>query len=202
MLKVLNIPLVLLSTLVASITTLTTAYYVLEIRPHLHTLDEEIKSNNISSPNARLLKRAMYLVGGKYSINAVKHRTALRFIPQGDRFRGYWHLVGLHWQLWLSIIYNEAEIYALRLARLYFSEGHGISGASRYYFGTDFANLTCQQIVELALLDKAPSFLAPGSERQQQYIEQYNLFSICKGGALKKWPNALPPIAKPASSIT
>ena len=180
MLKVIKILLALIIALAVSVATYTISYFFVEIRPHLNELKVEMKAYDITTPNALDFKRALYLVSGDYSINLVKHRTATRFTPPEDRFRGFWHLIGLHWHFWMPVVFNEEEIYALRLARVYYRGGYGVTGAAKYYFHTDFNDLTCHQIIELALLDKSTFLGALGTERQKKYIQTHDLFSMCQ----------------------
>ena len=156
----------------------TTAYYIIEIRPTLSAIDEKVTRYSYSSRNSELLASiAMQQEGRSGMFRYVAHRQAINNIEHG--FRNAWHLMGLHWHLWLKILYSDQEIYQLWLAQFPYSEGRGINEAAEYYFNISFWELSCYQIVQLAAMARAPTALKPGSERSEKWIRSQGIGVIC-----------------------
>ena len=110
-------------------------------------------------------------------INYVSHSLAVDYIDKN--FRGGWHLIGAHWQLWIRIIYSEEELFNLWLAQAPYPRGRGMDEASLFFFNKKMEQLSCYQLAQLTVMVRSPTMFKPESKKSEQRIKRYNLNSAC-----------------------
>lgn len=156
----------------------TTTYYLIEIRPHSESLSEKIRIYNNTSKNISLLEKMAVNEEGRNGIaRYVSHSLAVEYTESG--FRNLWHLIGLHWRLWISIKYSEQEHYALWLALAPYGKGRGMNEAATFYFNEPIDQLSCHQLAQLVVMVRAPTRFTPGSEKSEQRIKERGIESVC-----------------------
>jgi hypothetical protein len=156
----------------------TTAYYLVEIRPHSESISEKIKNYSSKSNNLALLENMVVKEEGRNGIaRYISHSLAIEHTD--GYFRNLWHLIGLHWHLWVGVIYSEQEQYALWLALAHYGKGQGINGASVYYFNKPIEQLTCYQLAQLVVMVRAPTIFKPGSKRSDKRIKERGIANVC-----------------------
>ncbi len=159
------------------LTIYTTTYFFIEINPKLREVRSSMVIYNHESDNHKLLQSIVIQYSHNFSFSRmVGHQFAVSYIDSG--FRYYWHLLGLHWQLWVSLIFSEDEIYGLWLGQVNL-KGRGLQSAALYYFNQDFDSLPCKQVVQLAMFVRQPSLMYPNSKRSDRYIQKYDVYSVC-----------------------
>jgi len=164
--------------LVLAITIYTASYYFIEIRSHNGAFTEKINEYIELSGNHFLLEKMA--VKEEYRsgmLRYVAHSLALDTIETG--FRNYWHLMGLHWHLWLWVLYSEKEVYQLWLAMAPNGSGQGMNEASKLHFNKTFEELSCYQLAQLVVMVRSPTAFKPGSERSEERIKKRSVASVC-----------------------
>jgi hypothetical protein len=153
-------------------------YYLVEIRPHKFDIERKIEAYSPSSSYYKIIKR---MAEQEESVAGIAryagHSLAALYV--GDRFHGFWHLVGLHWQLWITVLYTEDEIFRIWLAVSPYENGRGMLSAAKYYFDNDLESLSCHQLAQLVVMVRSPSRFKPGSERSESRINEHGLLGMC-----------------------
>ena len=153
----------------------TTLYFMIEIRPHTESISEKVGIyNKVTSNLALLEKMAVSEEGQNGMARYVSHSLAVENTESG--FRNIWHLVGLHWHLWVRVMYSEQEQYALWLALAPYGKGRGMNEAATFFFNKPIEKLSCHQLAELVVMIRAPTTFKPGSEKTEQRINSFSEF--------------------------
>ena len=156
----------------------TTSYYLIEIRPMNDSMTNKIKKYSPFSTNHLIMKKMALNEEGKKGIaRYVAHTFAVENSNGG--FRNYWHLVGLHWQLWLRLSFSEKETYQLWLAIAANGYGRGMNEAAILHFKKPFIELSCNQLAQLVVMARAPTIFKPGSERNTQRVNSRGVANNC-----------------------
>ena len=156
----------------------TVVYYFLEIVPQTDSINMMIESYNDRSKNYQIMEKMTVKEEGINGIHRyVSHSLAVTNIAKG--FCNYWHLIGLHWHLWVWLKYSEEEEYSLWLAMAPYGPGRGMKQASIYHFNKPFEELSCYQLAELVVMVRAPTRFIPGSERSKQRIYERGVANEC-----------------------
>jgi membrane carboxypeptidase/penicillin-binding protein PbpC len=157
----------------------TLSYYILEINPHSASIEKLIQPYQRRSTNHRIMERMAVQEEGRSGISSyVAHTLAVENTDKD--FRNLWHLIGLHWQLWLRLTYSEQEQFSMWLALAPYGPGRGMDHASIHHFEKPFEELNCYQLAELVVMVRAPSMFSPGSERAQQRIAARGVAKDCR----------------------
>lgn len=153
-------------------------YFIVEIRPHVSEMDEMIREYETDSLNYSSIKSMAVAEEGIDGIGSyVGHSLAVSNVGSG--FRGAWHLLGLHWQLWVRLLYSEDEIFRLWLAMVPYGDGRGMKDAAQFHFESDLDSLSCYQLAQLVVMVRAPSMFKPGSERSINRIRDHGVAIRC-----------------------
>ena len=156
----------------------TLSYYLIEIRPHDNFINEKIKTYSELSKNHLLLEKMAIKEETQNGIlRYAAHSLAVDNIKHG--FRNYWHLIGLHWHLWIWIRYTDNEIFQLWLAMVPNGSGRGMNEASMFYFNSKIEDLSCNQLAQLVVMVRSPSMFKPGSDRSNKRIKNKGIISVC-----------------------
>jgi hypothetical protein len=156
----------------------TTTYYLVEIRPHSYSISEKIKIYSSKSNNLALLEKIAVNEEGRDGIaRYISHSLAIEHTQ--SNFRGLWHLIGLHWHLWVGLMYTEQEQYSLWLALVHYGKGQGMNAASTFYFNKSIEQLSCYQLAQLVVMVRAPTMFKPGSKRSEKRIKERGVANVC-----------------------
>jgi hypothetical protein len=156
----------------------TTLYFLIEIRPHTESIGEMIEIYNNKSPNLTLMENMAVSEEGRSGMASyVSHSLAVDNTESG--FRNLWHLIGLHWHLWVRVMYSEQEQYSLWLALAPYGKGRGMNEAAIYHFNKPLEQLSCYQLAQLVVMVRAPSRFKPGSEKSEQRIKDRGVANVC-----------------------
>ena len=156
----------------------TTVYYLVEIRPHINEIEEKIKIYKKSSLNLTLMENIAVREEGRNGIaRFVSHSLAVENTKSG--FRSIWHLMGVHWHLWVRVMYSEQEQYLLWLAMAPYGKGRGMNEAAFSHFKKSLDELSCYQIVQLVVMVRAPTIFIPGSKKSEKRIKEQGLANVC-----------------------
>jgi hypothetical protein len=156
----------------------TILYFLVEIRPHTVSMAEKIEIYNNISPNLTLMEKiAVSEEGRSGMVRYVSHSLAVENTKSG--FRNFWHLIGLHWHLWVRVMYSEQEQYFLWLALAPYGKGRGMNEAAVYHFNKPFEQLSCYQLTQLVVMVRAPTRFKPGSEKSEQRIKDRGVANVC-----------------------
>lgn len=156
----------------------TTFYFLVEIRPHTLSMAEKIEIYNNISPNLTLMENMAISEEGRSGMaRYVSHSLAVENTESG--FRNFWHLIGLHWHLWVRVMYSEQEQYSLWLALAPYGKGRGMNEAAIYHFNKPLEQLSCYQLAQLVVMVRAPTMFKPGSEKSEQRIKGRGVANVC-----------------------
>jgi hypothetical protein len=156
----------------------TTLYFLIEIRPHTESIGKMIGIYNIKSPNLTLMENMAVSEESRSGMASyVSHSLAVDNTESG--FRNLWHLFGLHWHLWVRVMYSEQEQYSLWLALAPYGKGRGMNEAAIYHFNKPLEQLSCYQLAQLVVMVRAPSWFKPGSEKSEQRIKDRGVANVC-----------------------
>ena len=157
----------------------TIIYFLVEIRPHTESMSEKIGIYNNMSSNLTLLEKMAVNEEGRNGIaRYVSHSMAVENSERG--FRNLWHLIGLHWHLWVRVMYSEQEQYALWLAMAPYGKGRGMNEAATYHFNKQLEQLSCYQLAQLVVMVRAPTRFKPGGEQSEQRIKERGVANECR----------------------
>ena len=164
--------------LIITIIIYTTSYYLIEIRPMNNSMTNKIKNYSPLSTNHLLMEKMALKEEGKKGIaRYVAHTLAVENSNGG--FRNYWHLVGLHWHLWLRLSFSEKETFKLWLAIAANGNGRGMNEAATLHFNKPFSHLSCNQLAQLVVMVRSPTTFKPGSKRNEQRVISKGVANEC-----------------------
>lgn len=164
--------------LIITIIIYTTSYYLIETRPMNDSMTNKIKNYSPLSTNYLLMEKMVLKEEGKKGIvRYVAHALAVE--NSNGRFRNYWHLVGLHWHLWLRLSFSEKETYQLWLAIAANGYNRGMNEAAILHFKKPFVELSCNQLAQLVVMARAPTIFKPGSERNAKRVKSRGVANEC-----------------------
>jgi hypothetical protein len=177
--KVLYILLKVIGLLAVALAFYTTSYFCIKILPVKSKIDEKITAYKNWDANVAIMRKmAVHEEGEDGIASYVAHSLALEYLGDGH-FRNFWHLVGLHWQVWIPLIYDDEEVFSIWLALAPYGNGRGMNEAAVKYFSAPIPKLGCNQLATLTVMVRSPSGFPPGGEASRNRIETHHLTNIC-----------------------
>jgi len=161
-------------------TLFTVTYYFFEIKQHQSKIEQKIALYSKTTSNHLLMYEIALQAESRVGIlRFVTHSLALNY--HDGHFRSFWNLAGLHWHIWMKLLYTDDEIYQIWLAMApYGLVGEvGMNEASEHYFVKTIDKLSCYQIVQLVVMGRSPSMFKPGSVRSEKWIKDHGVSSRC-----------------------
>lgn len=154
------------------------SYYFIEIRPLNESITQKINNYSPLSTNYLLMQKMVLKEEGKKGIaRYVAHNLAVE--NSNGSFRNYWHLVGLHWHLWVWLNLSEKETYQLWLAIAANGRGIGMNEAATLHFNKPIVQLSCNQLAQLVAMVRSPTIFKPGNTRNTQRVKNRGIANEC-----------------------
>lgn len=156
----------------------TVSYYFVEIRKNEGEIDRKIALYSETTSNHLLMREIALQEETQLGILRFSAHSLAVDLHDGH-FRNFWNLAGLHWHVWLRVLYSDSEIFRIWLSMAPYGEGRGMNEASEHYFAKSIDKLSCYQIAQLVVMVRSPSMFKPGSTRSEKRIENRGVSSRC-----------------------
>ena len=159
----------------------TTSYYWLEIYPRRKQLDLWASNYDLNDENSKVLIELLEY-HYSYDLDWLSTDVGAALVDNRESFRSYWHLIGLHWYLWIKIVYVPEERKSIWLSRIYAQGKYGAYDAARIYFNKSLEDLECNEVVYLSGFAVKPSQASKDQNVIIKALEDEGIVGdICKG---------------------
>ena len=156
----------------------TSSYYIIEIREHRDNLDLLSQNYDLSQSNPRSLIISIQRFT-RYNLDWYANDLGGSLIENRRDYRGYWHLVGMHWYFWLKVIYSREERESIWLSMVYSRAGLGADIAAYHHFSKSLSELTCAEINELGVYITRPYQTSSGRIKVESFISENGGYQPC-----------------------